>query len=93
MAIKIIFRGHALIRMFQRRINPGDVRLVIERGEVIEDYASDLPYPSRLILGWSDRRPIHVVAAYDAAAQTEIVVTVYEPDPAQWDRAFRRRLP
>jgi hypothetical protein len=60
---------------------------------VIEDYANDLPYPSRLILGWSERRPIHIVAAYDAVDQTEIVITVYEPDPTQWDKAFRRRLP
>ncbi len=92
MAIKIVFRSHALIRMFQRRITPDEVRHVIEKGEVIEDYATDTPYPSRLILGWSDRRAIHIVAAYDAASQTEIVITVYEPDPAQWDQTFRRRL-
>jgi hypothetical protein len=47
MASRIIFRSHALIRMFRRRINPEDVRVVIETGEVIEDYASDSPYPSR----------------------------------------------
>lgn len=37
------------------------VRRVIDNGEAIEDYPSDEPYPSKLVLGWDERRPLHVV--------------------------------
>jgi hypothetical protein len=45
-----------------------------------------------LLLGWSGKRPIHVVAAYNVIDDEAIVVTAYVPDPAQWDAAFKRRL-
>jgi hypothetical protein len=85
-------RTRALVRMFQRRIRGEDVRGVIVNGETIEDYLDDIPYPSRLILGWRDRHPLHVVAAYNDADEETIVITVYEPDPALWSEDFRRRL-
>jgi hypothetical protein len=90
--MKIVYRTHALVRMFQRRIRVEDVRGVIVNGETIEDYPDDIPYPSRLILGWSGNRPLHVVAAYNDADEETIVITVYEPDPALWSEDFRRRL-
>jgi hypothetical protein len=52
------------------------VRAIVERGEVIEDRPGDLPYPSRLLLGHSHGRPLHVVVAENAADATTIVVTV-----------------
>ncbi len=60
---KIIFRTHAIQRMFQRRVDEKDVRSVLETGEIIEIYSDDTPYPSRLILGWLGNRPLHIVAA------------------------------
>jgi hypothetical protein len=60
-------------------------------GETIEAYASDIPYPSRLMLGWHGSRPIHVVVADDADDQTSIVITVYEPNLSEWDADFKRR--
>lgn len=87
----LVFRVHAIRRMFERNISVTDVRNALESGEAIEAYPDDKPYPSRLVLGWAGRRPIHVVAADNAAAGEIVVVTVYEPDPAAWDRDFRRR--
>lgn len=49
--------------MFQRKIDKKDVINAIENGQVLLEYFSDIPYPSKLILGWSDQRPIHVVIA------------------------------
>jgi len=93
MAHRLVFRVHAIQRMFERRIMEEDVREVVENGETIEHYPEDSPYPSRLILGWQGSRPIHVVVA-DLKEQNElIVVTVYEPDPALWQPDFRRRKP
>lgn len=76
--------------MWLRRIDVEDVRDAFRAGETIEQYPDERPYPSRLVLGWSRGRPIHVVAA-QAPNETIIVVTVYEPDLEQWDPAFRTR--
>jgi len=87
----IIFRVHAVQRMFERDISEEDVHHVISDREVIEDYPDDTPYPSRLLLGWCEDRPIHVVAAHNAEDNSIIVVTVYEPNPDQWDTNLSRR--
>ena len=88
---KLVFRVHAIRRMFERGITIADVRNVLDNGEVIEDYPNDFPYPSRLVLGWRGIRPIHIVAADNLSAGETIIVTVYEPDPQQWDSDFKRR--
>ncbi|MCC7163596.1 MAG: DUF4258 domain-containing protein [Anaerolineae bacterium] len=90
-ARQLIFRVHAIKRMFQRSITIEQVRAVLEQGEVIEDYPDDTPYPSRLLLGWIDQRPLHVVAAYNAEQQQVIIITAYEPEAERWDREFKRR--
>jgi hypothetical protein len=46
---------------------------------------------ARLVLGWSDSRPIHVVVADNVDDQENIVITVYEPDLTEWERDFKRR--
>ena len=88
---RIVFRVHAIQRMYQRRISEPEVRHVIATGEIVEDYSDDTPYPSRLVLGWHGRRPLHVVVADNTDEQENIVITVYEPDPAEWDTDFKRR--
>ena len=89
---RLIFRVHALERMFERRITVEDVRSVVTDGEVIQSYPEDKPYPSRLVLGWRGTRPIHVVVAEDSEDGILIVVTAYEPDPVQWDAGFKRKV-
>jgi hypothetical protein len=86
-----VFRVHAIQRMVQRSINEIDVRAVLESGEVIETYPDDTPFPSRLLLGWREGRPIHVVAADNSDAAETIIITAYEPDTELWERGFRRR--
>lgn len=88
---RLVFRVHAIQRMYQRVISEVEVRHVIETGETIEDYPDDSPYPSRLVLGWSGSRPIHVVVADNVDDQENIVITVYEPDPTEWEPDFKRR--
>ncbi|PKO22720.1 MAG: hypothetical protein CVU38_07770 [Chloroflexi bacterium HGW-Chloroflexi-1] len=88
---RLTFRLHALQRMYQRRISDADVRKVVESGEVIEDYPSDEPYPSQLLLGWVRGRSLHVVVAHNAANDEVIVITVYEPDVTLWESDLRRR--
>jgi hypothetical protein len=88
---KLVFRVHAVQRMFQRRVTVDDVRNALEIGEELEAYPADQPHPSRLVLGWSESRPLHIVTAHNLADDETIVITVYEPDPVLWDASFRRR--
>jgi len=90
-AKRLVFRVHAVQRMFHRGINQDDVRHVLITGEVIEEYPEDTPYPSRLILGWCGSRPLHVVIADNMETQETIIITVYEPEPGQWEPGFRQR--
>ncbi len=85
-----MFRVHALQRMFEREIRYEEIIESLKFGEVIEEYPKDSPYPSQLILGWSGERPIHVVVA-NSETNTAIIITVYEPDPNQWDDSFKYR--
>jgi hypothetical protein len=49
----IVYRLHAIQRMFEREVNNDELRQIINEGKVIERYVNDSPYPSRLILGTS----------------------------------------
>ena len=44
-----------------------------------------------MLLGWRGDRPLHVVVAYNAQDDEQILITVYEPDPVQWEDGFKRR--
>jgi hypothetical protein len=88
---EIIFSGHAVRRMFQRDLQPQEVRAVLETGEVVAAYPDDQPYPSYLVLGWSGGRPLHVVVAVDVAKNRCYVITAYPPAPALWQADFKTR--
>lgn len=88
---RIIYRTHAIRRMFERFITEADISQVLRKGQIIEAYPSDLPYPSQLMLGFIDDSPLHVVAAYNEQEDETIVVTVYRPDPELWSADMRTR--
>ncbi|HEC98793.1 MAG TPA: DUF4258 domain-containing protein [Proteobacteria bacterium] len=69
---RLVLRVHAIQRMFQRKISYEDVLSVLRTGEVIEVYPADVPYPSRLILGWCGARPLHAVVADNAETKETI---------------------
>jgi len=88
---EVKFSGHALRRMFERRISVDDVLAVVASGEVITEYPEDAPFPSYLILGFVRSLPIHVVVAKDKLSETCLTITAYPPDPAQWNVDFKTR--
>ncbi|MBD2111785.1 DUF4258 domain-containing protein [Leptolyngbya subtilissima] len=88
---KVVFSGHAVKQMFQRKISRDEVKAVLDYGEVIAEYPEDRPYPSYLMLNMVSQRPIHAVVAKDAETQTIYVVTVYEPDVELWQADFKTR--
>ena len=88
---KTIFRVHAVQRMFERDVSVKRVLSAIEIGETIEDYTSEMPEPSRLILGFQGKRPFHVVASENSETSEITIITVYIPEPDKWKRDFRSR--
>jgi hypothetical protein len=90
-----LYLPHALRQMNRpnRMISTGEVRLVIEDGEVIEDYPEDVRGHSCLMLGHGESgRPVHVVCApkNDYLA----IITAYIPGEKEWSDGFRvRRKP
>lgn len=89
---KILFLPHALRQMSraERMISTSEVKHVIEKGEVIEDYSEDARGHSCLMLGFADEeRPIHVVCS--AKEDYLAIITAYLPDLHQWEDNFRKR--
>ena len=89
---KTIFRVHAVQRMFERRVSVEESTLsAIKTGEIIEDYSSETPEPSRLVLGFQGKRPFHVVTSENPETNETTVITVYVPDPNKWKKDTRNR--
>ncbi len=59
---------------------------------MIEENENHQPYPSKLILGFINQRPMHIVAAENKEENQTIIITVYEPDRIKWDEKFERRI-
>ena len=77
--------------MFERRITIDNVRQVLNSGEMIEDYSEEMPDPGGLLSARPGQRPMHVVMAENTLEGELVVITVYEPNPAQWKAGFRDR--
>ena len=87
----ILFRAHAVQRMFEREISPLKARKALEVADVIEDYSAEMPEPSRLIMGFQGKRPFHVVTSENPETDEITVVTVYIPDSNKWKKDYRSR--
>lgn len=89
---KILFLPHAIRQMSRpdRMITSEDVRRVVLRGEVIEDYPEDVRGHSCLLIGVDlEGRPVHVVCS--PKPDFLAIITAYTPDPNEWDSSFKVR--
>jgi len=90
---KVLFLPHALRQMLRpnRMITRAEVRRVIAKGEVIENYLKDARGPSCLLLGFGDGgRPIHVVCS--PKEDYLAIITAYLPDESEWSNDFKLRM-
>lgn len=79
-----LFTEHAARRTLQRRISREEIEQAIVRCEIIEVYPDDKYGPSCLLLGVTDDgRVLHILVSYPPPVVK--IVTVYEPDPDEWD--------
>lgn len=86
----IRWSNHILIRLLQRGIAIKDVKYALLCGKIIEEYPTDYPYPSCLILGMTvNNQYIHIVCGI---AEDELwLITAYYPDPEEWSKDFTQR--
>lgn len=91
-AKRILYLPHAINQMNSpdRMISTQEVRRVVLRGEVIEDYPEDVRGHSCLLLGWGESgRPVHVVCA--PKPEYLAVITTYLPSARQWEDDWQSR--
>ncbi len=87
---KIKWSTHCLERMNERDISIADVKSCIEKGEIIEEYPDDFPYPSCLIFGPASGGPIiHVVAGSDN--EYLYIITAYVPNLVKFEPDLKTR--
>ena len=78
------FSKHAVDQSILRQIGVRELREAIVNSEIIEDYPDDKYGPSCLVLGFTRTgRPLHVQCSYPSRPLVKIV-TLYEPDLAEW---------
>ena len=90
---RVVYLPHAVRQMARpdRMIEPREVHMVVERGDVIEDYPEDARGHSCLLCGGGiGGRNIHVVCS--PKDDFLAIITAYLPSESQWsdDRRTRR---
>lgn len=88
---RVIFRVHAVQRMFERNLSLKKIVQAVRSGKTVEDYSLEMPEPSRLVLGFHGKRPLHVVISENQKTNVITIITAYSPDPANWNKGFMRR--
>jgi hypothetical protein len=89
---RMLFLPHAVRQMSRadRMISTSEIRSVVEKGKLIEDYPEDARGHSCLLLGFGDeKRPLHVVCA--PKEDYLAIITAYLPESDQWEDNFRKR--
>ncbi|MBI2802708.1 MAG: DUF4258 domain-containing protein [Gammaproteobacteria bacterium] len=87
---RIHWHAHALTRFLERGISRGEILAAVMRGEVVETYPEDRPFPSCLLF-FHEVLPVHVVAAVDLDADIGHVITAYRPDLAHFEVDLKTR--
>lgn len=67
-----------------------DIKEALANGKIIEQYPNDPRGPSCLVLGYSQKTPIHIVCGAYSSGKI-LIITVYKPDPLLWDENFEKR--
>jgi hypothetical protein len=85
------WRLHALDRARDRQVEVASLRELLATGTVIERDDNRKPFPAAILLGTIGSRQLHLVVAWQEAAQLLHVITVYDPDVLHFDATGRHR--
>ena len=79
------------MRLQQRGLTAGVVRNAMATLEILEAYPQDKYLPSFLVRGEFEGRIFHAQIAADVEGENIRIVTMYAPDPKEWDEGMRVR--
>lgn len=79
------------MRLQQRTLAAGLIRTAMATLEIIEAYPHDKYLPSFLLRGESEGNVFHAQIATDVEGENIRIVTMYTPDPNEWDEGLRFR--
>ena len=85
---KIRISIHAIEKIVERELEINQVLESVLNGQIIEEYDSDYPYPSCLILGRANEKVIHTVCSF---SEPVFIITAYEPDLNKWENDYKIR--
>jgi len=85
----VVFTNHARERMGARSIKYEDIASSLSNGRIIEQYVDDMPFPSCLVLGYSNDKPLHVVVSLNNGMLW--IITTYSPSRAKWNADYMTR--
>lgn len=87
------YTRHAIMRMTDRDFSTAEVEEAVIKGIIIREYPDDKPNPSALAVNIGTNGPLHVVYSISRAASESVcfIVTVYRPDPKEWNATFTKR--
>jgi len=86
----IVLSNRFLDMLTKRGISLSHVKSAIYSSEIIEQYPNDYPYPSVLILGYTnDNKPIHI--AISVKEGLACLFAIYYPSLDVWESDFKTR--
>ena len=76
--------------MQERDISICDVESCLQKGEIIENYPDDFPYPSCLIFGHTEKNEVlHIVVGSNG--DTLFFITAYFPSTDKFEQDLKTR--
>ena len=82
---------HFQEKIEERIITHANIRTIINKGEIIEQYSDNEPNPSVLIHGYTDEnKPLHIVAGIGDDGYL-ILITAYFPSLERWEDDYKTR--
>ena len=85
------FSDHAFLRAVERNIGDSEIMEAGNSVFLVEEYEDAKYGPSALVLGFTlIGRPLHILVSLSDTPLLRII-TLYEPDPDQWEDFTRRR--
>ncbi|MBA3493338.1 MAG: DUF4258 domain-containing protein [Gammaproteobacteria bacterium] len=91
---RLLWTYHVNMRLRQRRVARPMVTESMDSYQIIEQYPQSQAsryLPSCLVYAEHHGESIHILFALDREGDNARVITVYRPDPAQWEADFLRR--
>ena len=79
------------MRLQQRALTAGMMRNAMATLEIPEAYPQDKYLPGFLARGRSEERVFHAQLATDVEGDNIRIVSMYTPDPNEWDEELRFR--